>query len=259
MTGPVDHYLDQLFDSLSGTGATGRRALTEAEDHLRSTVEELVAAGVPDEEAQRTAVSRFGNPAQVAMGLRRAHDGIGAVLRPIFSGAWLLGAIGMIAIGVSGLIAEFLGPHFVAGDSSGVTYTPERCAEYIEYFPDKTCAVAAEMHHWGEVVQYRVAAGMLGLLALGAYALARRFGPIKGTAWAPPSGPFALVTIAVFGLSGALLTLPSLMEIVFGQTSGVGANLTGGVVALLLAFGTTVLALRRQAANRTSSSLMGRS
>ena len=30
----VDRYLDALFDRLAGTGAAGRRALAEAEDHL---------------------------------------------------------------------------------------------------------------------------------------------------------------------------------------------------------------------------------
>ncbi len=32
--GPVDAYLDELFDRLAGTGAAGWRALTEAQDHL---------------------------------------------------------------------------------------------------------------------------------------------------------------------------------------------------------------------------------
>jgi hypothetical protein len=53
------------------------------------------------------------------------------------------------------------------------------------------------------------------------------------------------VTAAVFGLAGALLTLPPVMEMAFGGTSGVGANLSGGVVALLLAAFAAILALRR--------------
>lgn len=250
MTGPIDHYLDQLFDSLAGTGRAGRRALAEAEDHLRSAVADLIAEGVPDEQAQRTAVARFGDARRIAGGLRVAHGGIGALLRPVFSGGWLLAAIGLVAIGISGLLAELLGRvisvNFVAGDNAGVTYTPNRCGDFVEYFPGKSCTVAAELHHWGEIVEYRVGAGVLGLIGLTLYAMARRIGPMTGIEWAPPRGPLALVTVAVFGLAGALLTLPPVMSMMFGQTSGVGANLTGGAVALALSFGVAVAALRRR-------------
>ena len=34
--GPVERYLDALFDRLAGTGQAGRRSLVEAEDHLRA-------------------------------------------------------------------------------------------------------------------------------------------------------------------------------------------------------------------------------
>ena len=32
----IERYLDELFDQLAGTGAAGRRALMEAEYHLRA-------------------------------------------------------------------------------------------------------------------------------------------------------------------------------------------------------------------------------
>jgi len=243
---PIERYLDDLFNHLSSTGSAGRRALAEAEDHLLAATAEGIKAGLSEEEAARRAVARFGDPARIAAGIKAANSGIGAVLKPIFSGAWLLAAVGMIAIGVSGLVAELMGrvfsPNFVAGDPSGVTYTPDRCADYFEYFPNaSSCANAAELHHWGEVVEYRVAAGVLGLIGLGLYALLRRAGWLTR----PPSGPLALVTTAVFGLSGALLTLPAVMEMAFGGHSGVGANLSGGIVALLLAAFAAVLAITR--------------
>jgi hypothetical protein len=45
--GPVDRYLDDLFDALAGTGGAGRRALAEAEDHLRAATADRMADGVP--------------------------------------------------------------------------------------------------------------------------------------------------------------------------------------------------------------------
>jgi hypothetical protein len=247
----IERYLDDLFNHLTGTGSAGRRALSEAEDHLLAATAEGVAQGLSEEDAAKRAVARFGDPAKIAAGLKVAHGGILAIIKPVFSGAWLLAALGMIAIGFSGLVAELMGrlisPHFVAGDPSGVTYTPERCADYFEYFPNAaSCANAAELHHWGEVVEYRVVAGVLGLLGLGAYALARRAGWLTR----PPAGPLALVTAAVFGLAGALLTLPTVMEMAFGGRSGVGANLSGGIVALLLAAFAAALALKRARATR---------
>ncbi len=243
---PIERYLDDLFNHLTGTGAAGRRALSEAEDHLLAATAEGTSKGLSEEDAARQAVARFGDPARIASGLKVAHGGVLAIIKPVFSGAWLLAAIGMIAIGFSGLVAELMGdfisPHFVSGDPSGVTYTADRCADYFEYFPKATsCANAAELHHWGEVVQYRVVAGVLGLIGLGLYALLRRAGWLSK----PPSAPFALVTTAVFGLAGAFLTLPSVMEMAFGGTSGVGANLSGGIVALLLAAFAALIALKR--------------
>ncbi|HEY7222096.1 MAG TPA: hypothetical protein VH561_00510 [Micromonosporaceae bacterium] len=252
MSEPVQSYLDELFDRLAGTGAAGRRALVEAEDHLASAVARHRAAGHGDEEAQRMAVAEFGDPARFAEGIARAHDGLGSLLRPLFTGAWLLAGIGLVAVGVSGLVAELFGhlggAHFVAGDLPGVTYTPQRCADYFEYFPNAaSCAEAAELHHWGEVVDNRVAAGVLGLLALGVYALVRRVGPLTGARWRPAGGPFALVTVTLFGLAAVLLTVPDALRWAMHDSSGVGANLSGGIVAALVSAGVGLVALRRRA------------
>jgi hypothetical protein len=102
-----------------------------------------------------------------------------SLLGELALGAVLLGGVGLTAIGVSGLLAEgmgaLVGERFVSGDPPGVSYTPDRCADFFEYAPQaRTCEEAATIHHFGEVVTYRVAAG-----------IAPRCCP---TAWFPGSG-----------------------------------------------------------------------
>lgn len=99
----VDQYLDEMFDLLARTGAAGRRALAETEDHLRAAVADGMANGLSAQQAEHHAVARFGPPARVARQLRRAHRG--AWLNPAISGAWLLAGLGLVALGVSYLIS----------------------------------------------------------------------------------------------------------------------------------------------------------
>jgi hypothetical protein len=246
--GAVDRFLDDLFDSLAGTGAAGRRALAEAEDHLRTATAEGRAGGLSQAEAEAEAVRRFGAAGQIGGDLRRTHLGFAAVARPVFVGAWLIGGIGLVAIGLSGALSELFGhlfgPGFVAGDKSGVTYTPARCADYFEYFPHAaSCAQAAALDHWGEIVLGRVAAGVLGVLALLALWGARRT-VLRGQSWAPPASYVGIVMLALFGVVAAALGGMSLMQLAFGQTSGVGVFLGDGLVSGAVALTVAVLLLR---------------
>ncbi|PZS35484.1 MAG: hypothetical protein DLM59_02975 [Pseudonocardiales bacterium] len=151
-----------------------------------------------------------------------------------------LGSVGMVAVGVSGLVAEALGAifgrGFVAGDPSGVTYTKARCDYLLEYAPGAhNCAEAATAHHFGEVVEYRVAAGVLGLIGLGVWLLLRRRTPRAGVL---PEGFTSTVATALFTVAAAGLLLESVdMTAVGGESSGVGALLSGGLVAAVAAVG----------------------
>jgi len=237
--GPVDRYLDDLFDRLAGTGAAGRRTVAEVEDHLRSAAEDGEALGLDRLEAERRAVATFGPADTMAARIRAVH-GSTAWLRPAVAGAWLAGGLGLVAVGASGLVAEILGrlfgADFVAGDSPGVTYTPARCAQYLGLFPGAgSCTQAAATDHWGEVVQFRVAAGVLGLLVLAGLWWARRNTPVGTLAWRPPRGAVALPMAALFGVAGAGFTGIGLMQVAFGDTGMVGANLSAGGVALVAA------------------------
>jgi hypothetical protein len=228
--------------------------LAEAEDHLRAATATSARTGLAIGDAEAEAVRQFGDPARFAAGIRRAHLDVWSVARRAFTGTWLVGAVSLIAIGIAGGVSELLGrlfgAGFVAGDRSGVTYTPDRCADYFEYFPHAaSCGDAAALHHWGEVVEYRVAVGVLGLIALGLLVLARRT-VLQGGQWALPRPYVAAVLLAILGAAGVLLTGVSLMSIVFGETSGVGVNLADGVTACLVAVAVLVWSVRAMRAVR---------
>lgn len=99
----IESYLDELFGRLAGTGATGRRALAEAEDHLLAAAADATARGLPADQAERDAVARFGPPALVASKLRSAVGG-GRVSQAV-SAAWLLAGLAAAALGVADLAA----------------------------------------------------------------------------------------------------------------------------------------------------------
>jgi hypothetical protein len=244
----IESYLDRLFDRLAGTGGTGRRALAEAEDHLASARAELVEAGVPPDEAATRAVSRFGEADRIAGDLRAARRDLPGLARQLVNGGWLLGAVGLLAIGLSGLLAALMdllwGAHFVAGDADGVTYTARRCADFQEYFPGHGCTTAAALHHASEVVGYRGAAGVLGLLALVGYVVVRRRGPLAGARFTPPADLVALVATALFGLAAVVLGGPALVEAIAGNTDGTGAYLSAGIVAGLVALAAAAYGFR---------------
>lgn len=95
-SGPVDRYLDELFDRLNGTGGVGRRALAEAEDHLRTATADAVQRGTPPAEAEREAVTRFGAASSFAGPLRRVQRR--GPLGVLLSSGWLLVGLGLAAL-----------------------------------------------------------------------------------------------------------------------------------------------------------------
>jgi len=247
----IDRYLDQLLACLRGPARDVRRILAEAEEHLRDAAAEAQAAGASEEEAQRQAIARFGDARTVA---RRFSPRLGpvpfrAVVTELLRAATVLGAVAMVAVGVSGALAELFGrvwgAAFVAGDLPDVTYTPARCRDFFEYFPHAgSCEAAASLHHWGEVVTYRAAMGVLGLLVLGGYALLRRRarhqqrerGSATGYLGVLPDGFSATVATSLYSVAAAGMLLLSLNSFALGGASGGGGQwLSGAVVALVMA------------------------
>jgi hypothetical protein len=233
----IDRYLDRLLAELRGSPADVRRVLAEAEEHLRDAARDGVAEGLTESEAERRAVERFGPPRSVA----RRFDGVFPLGESVRALAWALAplaAVGLIAVGVSGAISEVLGrlfgPAFVSGDLPWVRYTPQRCAELQRLFPGHSCLDAAILDHGGEVVQFRVAAGVLGLLILGAYALVRR--RAKPPVLVLRRGLVPVAGVAVYGLAAAVLLLQGADAVSLGGThGGSGQWWSAGIVALVVA------------------------
>ena len=126
----------------------------------------------------------------------------------------------------------------MAGDLPGVTYTAQRCAEYLEYFPDAGgCAQAAALHHWGEVVEYRVAVGVLGLLVLGGFLVWRRRpeGRQHRYLGVLPDGFSATVATSLYGVAAAALAVLSLDAFLVAGGDGTGQWLSAAIVASAMA------------------------
>jgi vacuolar-type H+-ATPase subunit H len=142
----VEQYLDQLYARLRCAPRDARRILAEAEDHLREAVTDGLAAGLTQAEAEEQAVSSFGSVRAVV----RAHDArlrrlpTLAVLRDVVMAAWRLGAIGLVAVGVSGLIAWVMnvafGRGFVGGTPGAIRYSAADCHHGSASGPTRTAA-----------------------------------------------------------------------------------------------------------------------
>ncbi|GAA5188195.1 hypothetical protein GCM10023322_38260 [Rugosimonospora acidiphila] len=160
--GTVERWLDDVFDGLTGTGAGGRRALVEIEDHLRAAVADEKSRGLDPAAAERAAVTRFGSPTKVARDLRAAHRNL---LRPALTGVWALagavllslglgrmvtvaltarspGTVNLVQLGITGLVLFGLGVLMLVTLSLARRHTAMRTARWQ---PRRRALVAAEV------------------------------------------------------------------------------------------------------------------
>ena len=239
----VEEYLDELYTKLRGSPRQGRRLLAEAEDHLRQGVDEGLAGGLTLEEAQQHAVSSFGSVRAVV----RAHDtrlrrvpGL-AIVSDLVMSAWKLGSIGLLAVGASGLVVAAMnvlfGRPFVAAVAPGTKLPATDCRYWLSIWPGAhSCTQAYMLESSSDAVSLRVGVGLLGLLLLGGYYLARRRFQSPGVL---PDAFTLTIAVTVFGMAGLGLAWLAAMHggglVAVGGITGPGWYLSGAIVALAMA------------------------
>jgi hypothetical protein len=214
---PIEEYLDALYAHLRTDPRSARRLLDEAADHLHGAAVALEETGLDRVSAEREAVRRFGSSAVVA----RADAGrtFGRLLLDTAWASAVLGGIGLIAIGLSGLLAGAMtvlfGRDFVGGG----------LARSVLGGPPASVAENA-----GDAVSLRVLAGLVGVVVLtGAWA-ARRAGVRLRVL---PAGYVDLVGLVAFAAATLGLGAASVDQVVQHAGTGTGFFLSGALVSLV--------------------------
>jgi hypothetical protein len=235
---PVEDYLDELLRALRGDPRQVRHQLAEAEAHLWDATDEGIASGLDRASAERQAVERFGSAAALADDEARRQSVSWSVLtRQGVMSVLLLGSIGAIAVGVSGIIAAFIGgvwgSRVLVTTPTNADMTASACTRWLHGSHTLSCAQAA-MADWSfEVVGYRIAAGVVGLLGLGLwYGLRRR---THRTGSSLPSVVVDAVALTAFGAAGLWLAGQGIDTVVVASGHGAGQWLSAAPVALVAA------------------------
>lgn len=211
---PIEDYLDELLRRSHADARTTRRVLDEASDHLFAAAGELEAAGMARVEAEREAVRRLGPAPELVRGTW--WHSFARLVAETLRAAILLGGCGLVAVGLSGgvvaLMNALAGERFVGGATVLGT-------------GGSTVGETAQ-----DAVSLRVAAGVVGLLVLGGYAVLRRFLPATVVL---PGGLVDALGAAAFAAGAAVLIGASVDQAVIGGGGhGVGFFLSGALVSL---------------------------
>ncbi|GIM90365.1 hypothetical protein [Paractinoplanes toevensis] len=234
--GPVDRYLDEMFNRLVGTGANGRRLLIEAEEHLTEAAAEGRARGLDAEAAEREAVDRFGAAATVARRLPASSLTVRVFLRRLATGAWALTGTVLAWYGLTGALTWLLsGPWarlLIATDRFGAhpmcerPWIPEVPIDCVSYYRLDVSFLPGADNDF----PYLLTAG-LGVLVIVALLFARRTTPLGAPSWTPTRTAAGWPFAVLFGLGGAAL----LVEAVDGIGKDVQYYVLTDIVAGLLA------------------------
>jgi hypothetical protein len=224
----VEDFLDRLLVSLRGSPRRVRHTLAEVEAHLRDAVDEGMAAGLPEPEAQAWAVERMGPVHTVTGNTATFGRPSRGLLRRLTLTAALVGGAGLAAIGGAGLIARWFqavkGTEFITAPWPAGSYTRADCARWLTGDPGTHSCVAAMLaDHAGDVMMEATAAGILGLLVLVAYLALRMQWRDRATMTALPAGSAEALGAALAGL--AAVACFGMAYNIEGTQRGIGAGL----------------------------------
>ena len=241
----IEQYLDELVRALAGRPPRELRALlAEAEAHLHDDAVAAIARGVPREQAERDAVARFGSADDLAAAERALDRGrFALLLRQLVTSAILLGGIGAIAVGISGLVAAVVraigGSGALVDVKPGQSLAPADCTRWLALNPTAGSCRAAAVADWAnETVYYRLALGVVGLVVLAVGVGLHRGRPTSRLATTiRDTVGFAAFALAAIGT--LLLGIDSA-----ARGTGAGQWFTGAAVAVPAAVVFAVLLLR---------------
>jgi hypothetical protein len=219
--GPVERYLDELYAQLRSDPRAGRRLLDEAADHLHNAAAELERAGMEPVEAEREAVRRFGASRPIARA--QARVSIGRLMFDTAQAIVFLGAVGLLAVGVSGLLAGVMSVAFGRG------FVGAQLPNWVSGPGGHPAGVAENAH---DAVALRALAGVVGLVVLVALWAMRRARP--GTRLRLlPLAYVDLTGLVAFGGATLALGAGSIDQLVNHSGRGAGYFLSGAIVSVV--------------------------
>lgn len=246
--GPVEEYLDEMFDRLAGTGPAGRRMLAEAESHLLAAVDDGRARGLDADVAEREAIDRFGAVAAVVRNVPVATRDVAGALRRLLAGTWIAAAIVMIWWGGHGVLTWLLGwpwtQLLIATDRFGTQ--PGMCSRpWVPSNPTVDCFTQYRGNlniviEGGDRDAYPFVA-VAGVLLLAAWLLLRRTTVLGTKAWTPTPVAVGLGIAVSFGLAAPVLTAYGIAGLYWQAQDWTLSYLMAG----LLAAGISAAAIRR--------------
>jgi hypothetical protein len=246
--GPVEQYLDEMFDRLAGTGSAGRRILGEAESHLLASAEEGRARGLDVETAEREAVERFGSVNSIVRQVPVAAGEVRVSLRHMLIATWAVAGAASAWYGVSGVVTWLLGWPWtwllIATDRFGAQ--PDMCGRpWVPTDPAGDCFTQYREYLYvvpagGDrfLYQWFAVGGLVLLLAL---LVVRRTTVLGTAAWTPRQTLLGLAIGGLFGLVSAVLLFYGVIGVVEQAQEWALSYLVPGLLASVI----SVAAFRR--------------
>lgn len=249
--GPVDQYLDELFDRLAGTGAAGRRMLAEAESHLLAATEDGRGQGLDAETAEREAVERFGVVSGIVRHVPATAGSVRASMRRLFTGTWAVAGMAMTWYGLSGVATWLLGWPWIrlliATDRFGMQpnmcdrpWVPsDQALDCVRHYHDQLYPIPVGTDEIPDPL-FAILAVSGGVLLL-ALMLLRRATTLGTPAWTPAPTPSWLAVAASFGLAAVVLLFYGVTGVISSAQDWALSYLITGLIACVIA----IVAARR--------------